>query len=262
LRVVASRSSGLSLAEIATTLQLPKTSVLNLLRSLQFDDYISAASGKYTLGSESLSLAGAISGTVSFPSSLLPKLRQLCKATNETVTLGTHTDDGLSVTYLEVLESSHDLRLSHKRGHVEPIHASSIGQALLAFMPRRLLDNLLAQRELGKLTKNTIAKGELREKIPQIRRDGAAKSIGGQADGTMGVGAPVFEASGVLRCAIAAGGPIGRVKPKVKEIRALVTKTAEDMSRILGYQGPYPPSQVEADVLAPAGRNRRRGSPL
>jgi IclR family acetate operon transcriptional repressor len=259
LRLVASSLSGLSLTEIATALKLPKSSMLNVLRSLQVADFIASANGRYVLGGEALSLAAAISATVSFPSSLLPRLRELAAATNETVTLGVHSDDGLQIIYLEVLESNHRLRLIHARGSTQPIHASSIGQAALSFMPEVLLDNLLAQRVLPQMTANTITKSQLLQKIPQIRRDGIAVSAGGQDDDTMGAGAPVFEASGALRCAIAAGGPITRIRPRKEEIAEVVKTAAEDMSRMLGYQRPYPAPQPELKVgSSPATRGRRR----
>jgi IclR family transcriptional regulator, acetate operon repressor len=258
LRLVASSLPGLGLTEIATALKLPKSSVLNVLRSLQVAEFIALADGRYILGSEALSLAAAIGATVSFPSSLVPRLRELALAVNETVTLGVHSDDGLNLIYLEVMESNHQLRLIHTRGSVQPIHASSIGQATLSFMPEALLDNLLAQRTLPHLTANTITKAQLLQKIPEIRKDGVAVSIGGQDDDTMGAGAPVFEASGILRCAIAAGGPITRIQPRREEIIGLVKAAAADMSRMLGYQRAYPAPQPELKVGTPSAQRGRR----
>jgi len=252
LRLIAASPSGLNLTEIATALRLPKTSVLNVLRSLSVDDYILSRGGKYILASRAFSLAAAIGATVSFPSSILPQLRALAEATNETVTLGTYSSDGLSVVFTEVIESKHDLRLAYVRGASSPIHSTSIGQALLAFMPEPLLKDLLGQRKLSEMTKHTITKNELLEKIPQIRATGVAKNVAGLNEGTMGVGAAVFDATGALRCAIATGGPIGRIRPRQKGITSLVRATAEEMSRILGYQGVYPPAWSAAvDKVAP-----------
>lgn len=241
LRLISGSPLGLNLTEIATGLRLPKTSVLNVLRSLAADRYIAPAGGKYVLGGSALSLAAAMSATVSFPASIMPNLRALAAATNETVTLGNYSEDGRSIVYLEVIESSHGLRLSRSRGSSSPIHTTSIGQALLAFMPEPQLKNLLAQRKLPALTKATITKSELLKKIPEIRKTAIAKNVAGMEEGIMGVGSPVFDATGLLRCAIATGGPIGRIRARQKEIVELVRTTAEQMSRILGYQGVYPP---------------------
>jgi DNA-binding IclR family transcriptional regulator len=263
LRLVALSSAGLNLTEIATALRLPKTSVLNVLRSLQASDYVASTDGRYTLGGEALSLAAAIAATVSFPSSLLPRLRKLLEATNETVSLGIHSDDGLFLIYLEVLESSQHLRVSLPRGTREPIHASSVGQAALAFMPERLLENLLDQKNWPMVTANTIVKSDLVKKIPSIRKEGLAKNVGGHVEGVMGVGSPVFDREGCLLCAIAAGGPIARLRARQKEIGALVKEAAEDMSRMLGYQGPYPaprPDFLATPTPAASGRKKALAS--
>jgi DNA-binding IclR family transcriptional regulator len=117
-------------------------------------------------------------------------------------------------------------------------------------MPQELLDRFLAQPSLRALTKNTVRKRDIMEKIEEIRATGVARSVGGQEAGAMGFGAAVFDASGQLRCAIAAGGPVARVRSKEREFRRLVLQTAEEMSRILGYQGEYPP-HWPAKTVAP-----------
>ncbi|MDB5445082.1 MAG: hypothetical protein JWQ97_399 [Phenylobacterium sp.] len=256
LRLISAAPLGLNLTEIATGLRLPKTSVLNVLRSLNAESYIASEGGKYVLGGSALSLAAAMSSTVSFPSSLLPRFRAFAEATGETVTLGTYSEDGRSVIYIEVIESRHGLRLSRSRGSASPIHATSVGQALLAFMPEPLVQSLLSQRKLTAPTKHTITRSELVEKLPQIRKTATAKNVSGLDEGIVGVGSPVFDATGTLRCAIATGGPIGRLRPRLKEITAIVRTTAEEMSRILGYQGVYPPPVAEPAKPARAPRSR------
>jgi IclR family transcriptional regulator, acetate operon repressor len=236
---------------MAAALDLPKSSLLSLLRALMKGGYIAQHRDLYGLGSSSLRLATTISATQSYPSSLFPKLRQLAETTNETVSLGEHSEDGKFIHYLESVESSQSLRLSRPKGSRVPIHASANGQALLAFMPQELLDNLLSQPTLEVLTKDTPSKQDLMDKVEEIRCTGVARSEGGQESGAMGFGAPVFDATGELRCAIAAGGPIPRVRDREKEFRRLVLEAAEEMSRILGYQGEYP-KRHEAEHAAPS----------
>ena len=226
---------------MTTTLGVPKSSLLALLRVLVRGGYIGLERDRYVLGRGAVSLATAIKSAESYPAALFPKLKQLAESTDETVTLGEYSEDGRYIHYIEVLESRQNLRLSHDKGSRAPIHASSNGQALLAFMPQDLLDNLLAQPNLRALTKNTVKKRELMNRIASIRKSGVAKSIGGQEEGAMGFGSPVFDASGLLRCAIAAGGPIARVRDKERQVRHAVKQTAEEMSRLLGYEGAYPP---------------------
>ena len=232
LRLFASDAAGLSLAEIAASLNLPKTSVLGVLRSLQAADYVVAGDAGYVLGGEALSLASSIGATVSFPSSLLPSLRQLALATGETVALGVHSDDGLSLSYPEVIESSYDLRTSHVRGALEAIYGSPAGCTLLAFLPEPLL-----QRALHSMTGG---RSDLLGELAAARTTGTFSEAGANASGAMGVGAAVFERGGGLRCAVAADGPASRIAARRHELVGMVKRTAEKMSNILGYHGEYP----------------------
>jgi len=231
LRLIASGGGGaLGLAAIAASLRLPKTSVLGVLRSLQAGGYVTVTEAGYGLSGEALALAASIGATVSFPGSLLSSLRELAAATGETVTLGVHSDDGLSFSYVEVIESGYDLRTSYARGGLEPIHGSPCGEALLAFMPEPLLQRALRGGR----------RGELLTRLAAIRAEGAASETGARGDGAMGVGAAVFERGGRLRCAVAADGPAARIRARRHELVGLVKRSAEKMSNILGYHGEYP----------------------
>jgi DNA-binding IclR family transcriptional regulator len=253
LRELSSSPSGIGLSRMAANLQLPKSSLLALLRILAKGGYVSQQRDLYILGSSALKLAMSISAAQPYPACLMPKLKQLAEITNETVSLGEHSDDGRHICYLEALESNHSLRLGRPRSSRAPIHASSNGQALLAFMPQALLDDLLSQPSLKAVTKDTPKRQELIEKVNEIRRTGIARSEGGQEPGAMGFGAPVFDATGELRCAVAAGGPISRVRKKEDTFRRLVLDAGEEMSRILGYRGEYP-KPYEGAPLRTGGR--------
>jgi len=245
LRVLSATPSGVSLSRLAARLELPKSSLLSLMRALLKGDYVAQERDLYVLGGGALGLAAVIGASQTYPTALMPLLRRLADQTNETVTLGEAAADGLLVHFIEVIESSQGLRLGRPRGSTAPIHAGANGQALLAFMPEAQLANLLAQPSLRALTKDTPNKPDLAQRIEEIRRTGVARSVGGQEPGAMGFGAPVFDASGALRCAIAAGGPISRVRGHEKELRRQVLETSKEMSRTLGYQGSFPPARKE-----------------
>ena len=51
----------------------------------------------------------------------------------ETINLGKLR--GISVLYLETIESEHAFRVSASLGILDPLHVTSIGKAILAWMP-------------------------------------------------------------------------------------------------------------------------------
>ena len=57
IAVLARHRDGLSLAELAAALQLPKTSLFSLLRALEGGGYVMSENGHHRLGQETYSLA-------------------------------------------------------------------------------------------------------------------------------------------------------------------------------------------------------------
>jgi DNA-binding IclR family transcriptional regulator len=64
---------------------------------------------------------------------------------------------------------------------------------------------------------------------------------GGKVMGAAGIASPVFGADGRVFAAVSAAGPAERMLAARLEVEREVFRAGEQISRIVGYVGPYPP---------------------
>jgi len=106
-------------------------------------------------------------------------------------------------------------------GKVIDIHATAIGKALLAEMPRELIDSIVEERGLTARTENTITdKSALFDELEEIRNQGYAEDIEEATEGLCCVGTSISEG----------GRPIGGVSVSVSADR-MDGDTNEELSR-------------------------------
>lgn len=72
-------------------------------------------------------------------------LQELENTTNKVIHLVVY-DQG-EVVYIEKLEGNETLRMHSKVGKREPMHCTSVGKAILAYLPSNVVLNILEQRE-------------------------------------------------------------------------------------------------------------------
>lgn len=164
----------LNLRDLAAHLHVPKSSMHALLRTMQWRGWLEtdATGTLYGLGLRSLLAGSAYVDGDAVVRQTAPVLDQLAARTGETVHLGRL--EGSDVVYLAKRESIHQLRLFSSVGRRLPVHAVSLGKALLAEMPD---DRALAHLppELHAVTPKTITDPErLLADLDQVRRRGYA----------------------------------------------------------------------------------------
>lgn len=89
---------------------------------------------------------------------IAPVMEDLARATGETVVFAKRA--GAATVYLKVIESRHPVRYSAQAGDQRPLHASSIGKAILLQLPQPEREALLAGSRLTRITSNTITSRE------------------------------------------------------------------------------------------------------
>ncbi len=82
--------------------------------------------------------------------------------------------------------------------------------------------------------------------LPDIRRRGVVLDANGIVDAASGIASPCFDDRGRIFCSISLAGPTGRIIAQQAEFERLVFNAGEEISRILGYQGPYPATEIQA----------------
>jgi DNA-binding IclR family transcriptional regulator len=241
LEAVAQEPEGLSNAEISRKLQIPKSSASYILRTLESRGYLNrdADSGKYRVGLKILSLSrGALSG-IDVREVALPVMRHLMEKTSLTCHLAIL--DGPDAVYIEKVEPTGFLRVDTWVGRRMRVHATSVGKALVAYIPQERLEKILAQSGMEKRTAKTITTlPRLLKELEKVRAQGYAIDDEENNMGARCLGAPVFNQQGAIEAAVGLSGTINQVNVQtMPRIVEALKDAARHISMQLGYRAPH-----------------------
>jgi DNA-binding IclR family transcriptional regulator len=147
------------------------------------------------------------------------------------------------------VESDHIIRYAAEVGDRRPLHATSSGKAILAFLAAEERDEILKSLSLARHTDRTVTSlPALRASLDEIRRAGVCMTIDELVPGASGIASPVFDRYGRVAGAFAIGGPTDRVRPRLRTLATEVKATARAVSVRLGHRAdmktPKPPQKA------------------
>lgn len=221
---------GMPLSELSATLNTPKSSLLNLLRPLVAEGYLSNEHGNYRLGGAAFRLCAGVLSAWNFPKLIRPFMEELSARTEETVLLGVLNQDAGVLTYVEIIDSLHPVRYQIPVGTTRPLYASSAGRLLLAYSDPKWLEDYLAGVTIKTKTATPITKTWLRKNLPQVRREGVTWGIDYYMVGLASVTAPVLDANGKCLASLGIAGPSSRFKADLGNLIATVKDVADRAS--------------------------------
>jgi len=238
LELVAAGRVGLPLRAISAQLEAPKSSLLPLLRALTARQYLAQSqAGEYRLGPRALELGADAASQLDLVGVARRPLVELMRRTGETVFLGVLAADGRSMVYVDKVESGHVIRYAAAVGDRRPLHATSSGKALLAFLPAEQRERAVKAVTLTRHTERTVTSvSALRATLADIRRTGVSVSVDEFVLGAAGVTAPVFDREGRVAAVCTVGGPTERLRLRVRALSADVRRTAAVISAQLGHR--------------------------
>lgn len=241
LYALSQHADGMSLGQLSEQLQLPKTSLFSLLRSLEMGGYVISKEGQHRLGAESLKLAAAMQGNQRFPSLVRTLYAQLPVELSETVIFSVLSEDRLSVVYTDVVEAQVSFRYSPRPGSQRPLYSTSLGHLFMVYDPRFDFDAYVRSTRMEKIGPNTVTtRKALKEALERVAATGVSLSSGGIDAGVDGLSVALFDRSESIIAAIAVIGPTARMQQQHDRNRKEALRCGEEISRILGYTGPYP----------------------
>ena len=122
-------------------------------------------------------------------------------------------------------------------GELTPLHATSSGKILLAFMTPEERREVLAASGLTRLTAHTItSQRELEAQVEAAARDGYASSIEELEEGLNAVAAPVRDHTGGVIAALSVSGPVYRfTEERLREVVPDVVAAAAAISHRMGH---------------------------
>ncbi len=217
----------LGISEIARRLGLQKSTVFNILNTLQQCGYLikNPENSKYGLGLKVLHLAYIVSSHQGLRDTFLPYINEIAKVTHETCYFG--IPDHGEVLYIEAAYPSNQQQTRNILGERAPLYCTGLGKALLAFMPQDEQEAVLSS-PMRAFTGCTVTDpAALRVQLQEVRTNGYAVDNMEHEFGIRCVAVPVFSRSGNVLAAVSVSGPSPRFDPET------VIRDARSISEIL-----------------------------
>lgn len=223
------------LSELSRAVVLPKSTTKRLLATLLQNEYVKydEESEKYGLGSQILRLGSSMLNSLELRNEARDISMRLRELTGQTVFLAVL--DKFEVIYIDKVAGDISMRASV--GSRSSAHCTGIGKACLAYLPEKILDELLSRQELHKHTPNTITEPvALKEELARIRMQGYATDEKENREEIRCMAAPIMNYSGQVVGAISISGFVGSfTKEKAVESLTHLLPAAAEISRRMGY---------------------------
>lgn len=238
LQCLGAHPAGLTLSEIATKIGLSVNFVYRVAQSLVAHGYaVRDADKRFSIGAQLLALCQPVVDDVPLAEAALPAMRWLADQTDETAHLGIVS--GFEGIVLERVIGRALIKFYVERGTRFPIHTSAPGKVMLAFMPEKERNAIVAGLKFERFQPWTISnRQEFLACLEIVRAQGFAVDAGEHLEGHHCLGAPIFDAEGNAIASLWITGPSQRLSEERMAKLAPTLKTAGGMATAaLGPRG-------------------------
>lgn len=229
----------LSLTELTQMTGWAKSTIHAMLVSLREVCAVeqSEQDGRYWLGYHLMELGSKVSNSWDGVLLARPRLLHIVNTIQESAYLSRLCGDELLL--VACAEPNEGFQVCAETGSRIPLHCTTQGKAILAFMPEQERTRVLERTGLRPYTPQAIHSMELlQQQLEEVRQRGYAVERGEYHTGLQSVGAPIFDSSGRVRYAIsivsAMRGPVWR---EFDQAVKLVTEAAASISYELSAPG-------------------------
>jgi DNA-binding IclR family transcriptional regulator len=229
LAVAGAQPEAATAPALARACGLNRATAWRLLKTLQARGLVTVdgSTGRYSIGLTTMELGNA-AGPDALIAAARPVLERTCEQTGETASLAVPGMGGL--TYVDEATPAAVLTASWL-GRSVPLHATSTGKALLAFLPAEQVRRVLAGA-LTRFTDTTITDPEaLVAELAATQARGYGVCAGELESSLYGVSAPVLDRNRRPLAVLSIWGPQDRVKEeKFAELGAMAVGAAAEIS--------------------------------
>lgn len=229
----------LSAPDVTRRLQLPRTTVHELLTTLAARAYlvpVPEQPGRYRLGVRTYQLGSRYAEQLDLAAEGQQVAREVAETCDETVHVAILEDT--DVIYIAKVDSTHAVRMVSAAGRRLPAHCTSVGKMLLASLPEAELTARISGRELTAMTPNSMTDpAVLREALVGIQERGVAVEHRESNPDVSCVAAPVRNGAGRVVAALSISVPMIRWSDdRESELEQLALKGAAELSTRLGHR--------------------------
>jgi DNA-binding IclR family transcriptional regulator len=235
---ILARDGEAGVTEVARELGVHKSTASRLLAALDRRELVSqdTARGRFRLGVGLVRLAGAAGRSLDVVQESRPVCQVLARQVGETVNLAILS--GRDALYLDQVAGPAALSPHNWAGQRIPLHATSDGKVLLAYLSQAELAGCLTP-PLRRFTDRTITTlDELSPVLAKVRQRGYATAVDELEAGLTAIAAPVRNAEGRVVASISASGPSFRIPAdRIGQVAESVRRAAAEICRRLGWTG-------------------------
>lgn len=237
INLVSMKKGGLGVTEIANQMDINKSSVYRILSTLVQYGYIEQDKGteRYKLGYQFLEVSSRLLESLDLRTEAKPFLQELEKETNEVIHLVVY--DRGEVVYIEKLDGNEALRMHSKVGKRAPMHCTSVGKAILAYLPVDIVQEIIERKGLPFHTDKTITdKNAFIQELANVKKKGYALDMQENEYGITCIAVPIFDHLGKVAAAVSISGPTIRMTDaRLVELRPRMIEIGKQISARLGF---------------------------
>lgn len=238
LEILARRGEA-GVSEVAAEIDVHKSTAFRLLGALESRGLVeqSVDRGKYRLGFGIVRLAGAVSGQLDITQQGRPIYERLAEELGETVNLAVLKEH--YAVNVDQVHGASTVTVQNWVGNLTPLHATSSGRVLLAYLDEDTRTKLFDAAGLARFTPSTVtSRRELAKRLDEVREQGYAVIVEEYEVGLNAVAAPLFGAGGEVLAAISVSGPAFRfTEDAMHDAAPALLRAAAEISGRLGYVG-------------------------
>lgn len=241
---ILAREGEAGVTEVATEIGVHKSTAFRLLAALEERDLVEqgADRGKYRLAFGILRLASAIPNRIDMAQQSQAIVETLAAQLDETINLAVVREH--YAVNVQQARSSAAVASQNWVGQLTPLHATSSGKILLAYMSAEQRDSILDKTGLPSLTKRTTTSRQaLLEELALVRKSGFATALEELEAGLNAAAVPVRDHTGAVVGALSASGPAFRFDmERISATEADLRLAGERISHRMGWLGSAEPS--------------------
>ncbi|MEZ4515502.1 MAG: IclR family transcriptional regulator [Chloroflexota bacterium] len=235
------------LSDLSREMGLNKTTVFRLMSALEQEGMVARAQDgeSYILGPEIVVMGGRALRSNNLRTVARPELELLAEGTNETASLEILSEREMLV--IDEIVGGHLMSGVPSLGSRWPLHASSTGLAMLAFLPDETADTLLPSSLVPVTLSTAINHADLRRELAATQARGYSIADETLEVGLIAIAAPVYNHDGQVVATVSVAGPKVRITPaRVPEIGRQLLDAAGRISAQLGYRRQTSPVTIES----------------
>lgn len=254
---------GLTARELAELLGAPRTSVADLLTVLEARGFVAPTSEGYgwRLDFRVAELGNAYLHEFSVREIGRAAMRELSRRTGLTSQMAV-LDHG-DIVYIERQDASRRLGEPHvitDIGSRLPAYCTSLGKAMLAFLPENEVDRLYSSSGMVLRTRNTIGSlARLKGDLALVRERGYAVDMEETTEGVVCVGSPILGPDGRPEAAISLAGLRAGLAPET--IKHLGRAVARAAAQVAGARGGVVRALPRSIAVGPRATERHGRTP-